>query len=287
MKDLSLYEKAYLPDWNFPIRIFSNRDEKSDAAVHTHWHEQIEIIYVSHNEAIFECNSVPERVSAGDVVVINSNDSHRIVSGFEQVKYHCIILDGALIKSAVTDACDIKYIRPITDNLILFKNFIKNDPRLIYCIERIIYENDTKDIGYELAIKSQIYGLFVLLIRGYIDKILTKRELETRYKNASKMDRVLEHINENFSERITVTDMADLVNLSEYYFCHLFKRLVGSTMGEYVNRVRIEEAENLLKSTGMYITEVALSCGFSDVNYFCRVFKKYKKMTPSEYRKNL
>jgi len=285
MRDYSLYEKAYLPDPGFPVRIFCNHEEDSTSGIYTHWHEQIELLYFVKGNAVVECNSVPIEVKSGDLIVVNSNDLHSVQNGWDSVTYYCIIIDTSLLQSSPTDTCEIKYIVPITKNLIVFKNKICNDPEVIGCIENIINENEKKDIGFELSIKSYIYRLLVLLLRNYVNKILTPKEYNIKVRNLGKLNCVLKYIEENYTEKITIDQLAEMICVSNYYFCHLFKQVTGKTLSEYINSVRVNAAEVLLKTSDMNITEVALAVGFNDINYFSRVFKKYKKYPPSRVRK--
>lgn len=286
MRDYSLYEKAYLPDPGFPVRIFCNQEEEEDNAsgIYTHWHEQIELLYFVKGNAVVECNSVPIAVKPGDLIVVNSNDLHSVQNGWDSATYYCIIIDTSLLQSSPTDTCDVKYINPITKNLIVFKNKICNDPEVISCVENIINENEEKDVGFELSIKSYIYRLLVLLLRNYVDKVLTPKEYDAKVKNLGKLNCVLKYIEENYTEEITIEQLARMICVSNYYFCHLFKQVTGKTLSEYINGVRVNAAEALLRTSDMNITEVALAVGFNDANYFSRVFKKHRKYPPSQVR---
>jgi AraC-like DNA-binding protein len=95
-------------------------------------------------------------------------------------------------------------------------------------------------------------------------------------------------IKENYDKPLTTKQMSLMVHLSEGYFCQVFKEVTGNTAMEYVNRVRIDKAEKMLKKTEMTITEIAFCCGFGDANYFSRMFKKLKGISPQSIRnKNL
>lgn len=286
LRDYSLYEKAYLPDHSFPVRVFCNDEENEGSGLYTHWHEQIELLYFIEGKTVVECNSVPIDVKLGDLIVLNSNDFHRVQNGLNTAKYYCIIIDTSLLQGSPTDACEVKYIDPITKNLIMFKNKICNDSEVIDCVEKIINENENRYIGFELSIKSYIYKLLVVLLRKYIDKILTPKEYDIKVRNLGKLNCVLRYIEDNYTEKITIEQLADMICVSNYYFCHLFKQVTGKTLSEYINGVRVNAAEVLLKTSDMNITEVALAVGFNDINYFSRVFKKYKKYPPSWVRKS-
>lgn len=89
----------------------------------------------------------------------------------------------------------------------------------------------------------------------------------------------------NYMRDISLNDVANVVNLSPVYFSGLFKKEIGENFIDYLNRVRIDAAKNMLKDVRYHISEVAISCGFSDTRYFARIFKRIVGITPSDYRK--
>ncbi len=93
-----------------------------------------------------------------------------------------------------------------------------------------------------------------------------------------------EWIKSHCCEDISPYDVAVGVHYSLKYLSALFSRETGVTLKEQINRSRIENAEHILSDSSASVKEVAYSCGFSDEKYFMRLFKKYKGLTPSEYR---
>ena len=73
--------------------------------------------------------------------------------------------------------------------------------------------------------------------------------------------------------------------MNEQYFCRYFKKNIGKTITEYINMIRVEKAATALAETEDKIIDIASACGFDNIGYFIRRFKKEKGMTPSEYRK--
>lgn len=285
MRDYSLYETAKPADLNFPIKVFCFSYQQCGQMFKSHWHEQIEILYFVKGNAVIQCDSMPIEVTQGDFIVLNSNDLHSGYNPGNQVTYYCIVIDTSLLNSNFEDTCEVKYITPIAQNLIRFENKISNDNMTIECIKNIIDEYEKKETGYELSIKSSVYRLLVLLIRNHTQKVLTLREYDSRVKNLERLNIILNHIKNNYTESIDIDNLASMIGVSTYHFYHLFKNITGKTVSEYVNHVRIDKADFLLKNTGMNITEIALSTGFNDINYFSRLFKNYKKDSPSMVRK--
>lgn len=100
-----------------------------------------------------------------------------------------------------------------------------------------------------------------------------------------RIEMVLQYILSHYNEPISIKEMAKMTKLSPLYFGNWFKQETGKTFREYLNMIRVNQAENLLNS-GMYtVSEAAAHCGFSDVFYFSKVFKKYRGIAPSEILK--
>ena len=103
-------------------------------------------------------------------------------------------------------------------------------------------------------------------------------------KNAKVIARIREIINQRYMENLGVTDIAEEVYLTPNYISLIFKQETGETITEYITRVRIEAAKELLKSYDMKILEVAERVGYESAPYFSTVFKKYTGIHPQKYR---
>jgi len=97
--------------------------------------------------------------------------------------------------------------------------------------------------------------------------------------------RVCEHIDGNIDQRIRVTTLAKLANLSVWYFLRAFKQSVGVTPGHYLTLRRLERGMELLSGTDMTLSEIALATGFADQSHCARRFRQHVGMSPREYRR--
>ena len=98
------------------------------------------------------------------------------------------------------------------------------------------------------------------------------------------MTLVLDWIERNYAEHITLGKLAEVAGSNEKYFCRFFKEYTGNSPVEYLNRLRVERVCLAMAAGDQSITEAALDCGFNDISYFCKIFKRYKGVTPREYR---
>lgn len=104
-------------------------------------------------------------------------------------------------------------------------------------------------------------------------------------KSDTAIEKALKYIEEHYDKACRLTDVADRVNLNPSYFSVMFKKAVGDSFTNYVNRVRMDKAAVLLRSTDLKIFEVACAVGFDEPNYFTNVFKQQYRMSPKEYRR--
>ena len=128
------------------------------------------------------------------------------------------------------------------------------------------------------------------LKKWFLDKtreICTKLENSKEKEASSIIDRAKEYINENFRRDISLDDVSREVDISPYYFSKLFKQETGKNFIEYLTEIRLKNARELLQDSRLSIKEICAQSGYSDPNYFSRIFKKYEGVTPSEFRERL
>lgn len=106
-------------------------------------------------------------------------------------------------------------------------------------------------------------------------------------KNVDIIRKTREFIRANYKKKIKLIDISKAIYLSPYYLSHIFKKETGSTLLEYLTKVRIEEAKYLLENTQWNTTQIAFEVGCSDQSYFCKVFKKSEAISPFDYRKRM
>jgi AraC-like DNA-binding protein/ligand-binding sensor protein len=95
------------------------------------------------------------------------------------------------------------------------------------------------------------------------------------------------YIHEHQTEELSLGQVAKAANMSSYYFCKMFKKIVGINFTDYVARVRIEKSKNLLLNPNLRVSEIAFEVGFQSLTHFNRVFKKILGQSPTEYRAQL
>ncbi|MDA8335697.1 MAG: response regulator [Peptococcaceae bacterium] len=113
------------------------------------------------------------------------------------------------------------------------------------------------------------------------DKVAEARER----RNSNLVRRAVKFIKENTHRDISLEEVARQVNLSPCYFSRLFKKLAGENFVDYLTRLRLQTAKELLSTTGLPVTEIAVRVGYRDFRYFGQVFKRQEGCTPTAFRR--
>ncbi len=288
-----MLEKEIIPvsDIDLPIKnyIVDSNERKLSAGLHIH--DELEIIYIMEGSMIFYVGSDTVPVRQGSIIIINSLTAHSSeVEGEQCTKISLLQFDPAVIYNP--SVVRHKYLLPFLQNQSFRYSLINaaNFPQYSHMVELLLeinHEFMSKGIAYEILIKSNLYRILNILYRN---KILTYNLINDHEKDQFLLERltpVLDFVGKNYKEQITLLDVCRLLNLNYNYFCRLFKTAVGKPFVQYLNFVRVSEAERQLVMTEKPVTDIILDTGFSSLSYFNRVFKKMKGFSPSEYRKLL
>lgn len=151
-------------------------------------------------------------------------------------------------------------------------------------------EKELKKLYFQTKVlsKEQLDALLELL--SLIGNYIVETESRIVFlESALENDRILlarKFIENNFQNKITVSDIASAVFQSESYFSHQFKKEVGVSVIQYINRYRIDRAKDMLEQTSLNITEISFRVGFQNLTHFNRIFLKLEGKSPSAYRKS-
>ena len=125
------------------------------------------------------------------------------------------------------------------------------------------------------------------IFAGHLSMMSNQIAMQKHSAEPPVIARARAFIHEHQTEPLTLTQVARATNTSTFYFCKIFKKATGLTFTDYVSRVRIERARNLLLNRNLRISEIAYEVGFQSLTHFNRVFKKIVGESPTEYRMQL
>lgn len=112
-----------------------------------------------------------------------------------------------------------------------------------------------------------------------------RREIGSADKNAAMISGLISRFKMTPNLKISVKDCAKMCKLSQSRFTHIFKEITGSSPQQYIIKTKIDRAKELMAFTDKNISEIAEAVGFTDQNYFSRIFKKSVGVTPTQYRR--
>ena len=169
------------------------------------------------------------------------------------------------------------------DRLELLPEFRTRDPQIESIGLLLLSELNQEKLGGRLYIESLANVLTVHLLRNYS---AAKPRLPSYQGGLPERQllQVLEYINEHLHEDIKLADLAQLLDISQFHFSHLFKQSIGVSPYQYVIQQRVERAKQLLKQTDQPIMDIAFLCGFNSHSHLSKQFRQLTGMTPKAYR---
>ena len=272
-----------------PISLSSNLKPNAFVGVCSkmHIHDDVEILvgYSGVLEIRFEKDSMD--IEEGDVVIINRRVPH--ATDYKVPYTSTILLQFRVEKLRYGEFENMnKYLAlMLCSGEREYYYFKKGDIRaseIASVINKMYDENTARERNYEMYVRGYVD---ILLGTLYRHEILNDISEHYDRDSVRKVWPAIEYIGENYNRDISIEQLASLLKLNSEYFCRLFKRATGVTSVEYINHVRIFKAEKLLTETKDSVLEIAMDVGFSTASYFNLVFKRYRGITPSEYRRCL
>ena len=119
-----------------------------------------------------------------------------------------------------------------------------------------------------------------------LDELIQAVKQNSNIKRIDIIHKAIQYIQSNYSQKITLVDVAQSVFLSPAYFSKIFKEEMGCSFREYLNSYRIEKSMVMLVNENIKASTIAYAVGFDDQSYFTKVFKKIVGITPNQYREN-
>lgn len=265
--DISLYENFCPTKENYPLRLSISN---CTLWAKPYWHEQLEIIYIKDGDGILTLNGTEYNVAPGDIYIVNCNDLHY----FEKSTF--TLHFSITIDASFFDKVEFGHFR--------FTPHIKGDKYFCDIFETIFHEYDKSNDGWDMTILGNVYFLITHLLRNYKQSTLTQKTLNARKSKLKRLQSILDYISANYTEKISTSDLAELFHINKYYLCKIFKEETGQSLIDYINTYRIKCTLPLLTNTNESIERIAERAGFSDSNYYSRIFKRCMNMSPGKYR---
>ena len=272
----------------FPFLVsYQKLSEYESGSFMWHWHPEIEITYVQKGTMCYKVNHMVYNLKEGDIVF---NNSGALQSGTMENQKDCayitVTFDSRLIYGFFQSTINSKYVDPVIQDSMLPAICIDQSeswhkPFREYLL-RIIDLDEKKPDFYELDITICLQSMWRLLLEHITYEPQASRENSLEYDRIKK---ILSYIEENYQNKITLNDIAGHIHLCESECTRLFKRHMNTTLFAFLQEYRIERSLEFLQDD-QPVSAVADKAGFSDPNYYSKVFAKIKGCSPREYRKH-
>lgn len=251
---------------------------QNDSQCNLHMHEDIELLYVKNGPFYCTVDDRTYEMAEGDTVFINSRIPHE-TSG----KRGTSVILVQFKPERFTEAGDSRIIRYSISHAAGQESRIAvlHDPELGQAVVDVNREGFSELEANSFFVRSAIYRILGILYRNHH---IVNPEALLSSRDAQRLMPALRYINENYPEDITLASISAQIGFEESYTCRLFRSAIGTTFTEYLNFVRIYQAERLLTHTDKSILEIACEVGFSSSSYFTRVFRRFKYCSPGVYR---
>ena len=258
----------------FPFLVsYQKLSEYESGSFMWHWHPEIEITYVQKGTMCYKVNHMVYHLKEGDIVFNNSGALHSgTMENQKDCAYIPVTFDSRLIYGFFQSTVNSKYVDPVIQDSMLPAICIDQSepwhkPFREYLL-RIIDLDEKKPDFYELDITICLQSMWRLLLEHITYEPQASRENSLEYDRIKK---ILSYIEENYQNKITLNDIAGHIHLCESECTRLFKRHMNTTLFAF-----LQDAQP--------VSAVADKAGFSDPNYYSKVFAKIKGCSPREYR---
>jgi len=271
----------------FPIACYEDDFRIMD--VPWHWHEEWEAVRITQGSCLVAAGNQKARLFAGDGFFIHSGVLHGCWDTENSgCRFHSLVFHHRLVGGSMDSIFHQQFVKPLTDHsspeLIILKPDIPWQNEALQAIESAWQNCVREDTGFPFQVRNALSQLVLLLCLH-----LSPTEpavIGTGSRNVLRIKSMLSWIHSHFDAEVTTADIAASASVSESECLRCFRATIGTTPIQYLKQYRLRQAAKLLAETQEKISDIAVSCGFQDMSYFTRAFRKTMHCTPTQYRKN-
>lgn len=255
-------------------------------------HDYLEVTYVHEGQGAFYCEEREHKAQAGDLFVFGTTGFHRLESVRPRpIRVVCLFFMPEFVYRTGGDPIDLELLRPFYGR---GKGFSNRIPRVAWRgppLEMLIRQMQAVSRGnkplFRQIVKHKLLEILIH-VNGHYNRTALDQGLHARrLQEIDRLGGAIRLIRENHSRPLTLGEVSTAAAMSPSHFCRVFKRVTGCTLTEYVARLRVDKARELLIKDSANITEIAFAVGFKSHSYFDRTFRLLTGTTPGAYRNRL
>ena len=262
------------------LRIWYNNQMDGYA---THHHSAMEIIICMENQYTIIANNQTYNLTVGDILMIPPHMLHKLICPSYGVRFIFLVNTEFLKYFQDFKILDPVFMEPYLCNSALCSDIYQQIYSLFMQMVDIYFSNN---IFWEPSIYSLLLQTMMIIGRDHFYKNSDRAErisADKQREHYEKFANLLNFIDANYAEELTLEQAADYIGFSKYHFSRLFKQHTNTTFYDYLCRKRIQAAQSML-TMDIPITDIAFQTGFNNLTTFCRCFKKCTNCSPTEYR---
>lgn len=265
-----------------------NQVDGTETIVPWHWHEEVELSYIVRGSLKVTISGQNFIFGEKEGFYINSNILHTMepADPKEGVFWHSHLFHPTLLGSHYRSVFDTKYIAPVLKNknceLLSFRKDTPNRQTILELLRQLALVQE--EAYHEFKTRNLLSDIWLLLIKELQDPKNTAKPINP--VNQERIQTMLTFIHGHFSEKLTLDHIAEAAAISKRECLRCFQACIQKSPIEYLTDYRLQAAENLLRTTGTPITDIALQTGFTDSAYFAKIFREKRGFSPTQYRKS-
>ncbi len=272
----------------FPFPIAYYEEDLSEASIPWHWHEDIEMIWVTSGSIKVLINTTEHIVNKNQGIFINAGLLHAVQSNAnEECVLQSVVFHPRLIGS-IDSVYWQNYVEPVIQNknlpFVFLEASISWQNEIIRRSKSAWKKLDQRETGFELYVRNELSEIILILWKNH--SLCEATPTTRNIRNADRIKAMLQFIQNHFTEEITIADLAREALISESEVLRCFHNTIYITPNQYVKQYRIQRAVRMLADTDLTSLEIALECGFQNSSYFTKTFKAQMGITPICYRKS-
>jgi len=263
-------------------------DDATDRPVPWHWHDELEAGVVTEGTALLSAGAKRLTIPAGDGFFLNAGVLHSIrAAGAAGCRLRTVVFHPRLVGGGMESAFWQKYLLPLLKNPALDAVPLRRTEAWEADALRRVAEaweaDEAEQDGYEFAMRGALSGLILALHRRVPagDSVQPRKLLN----DSERLKRMLRYIQDHFSEELTLEAVAGSAAVSKSECLRCFRSVVKATPFQFIMQYRLQKAAELLSDPRLKIIDAAEACGFRDMSYFAKAFRRFKGVTPGEYQK--
>ena len=264
-----------VPNVDLPCKFFIFEGKNGNYRRANHWHQSVEIFLVLEGELKFYINNQSQPLSAGELIIVNSNEIHSIEAPKPNLT---LVLQ-----------IPVSYFTPYMgkeDYAIFVSQSQEKNRALAVLIEKMYHVYTKKEKAYLLKMQSLFYELLYQMATEFMKTEADEGNLRQK-RHLDRLSQITSYMKKHYDQPITLESVAETFGFSPNYLSRMFRLYAGISYKTYLLNLRTEYAFREMLHTDRSLNDIAINNGFPNSRAFAKSFLKRYDCLPGEYRKKI